>query len=536
MPPPRSVLAAVAVLVPPLFVVCALLAAPVAAQVWAEQAKLVADVAAADEQFGTSVSLWLSTAIIGAHGDAHAGLESGAAYVFTESGNSWLQQQRLNASDAAPGARFGRSVALRLDTAVVGAPGRAGHGGGYVFRRTSGHWNEEDQFEATDADPGDEFGWSVSISGNALVVGAFRDDQSGTDAGAAYLFVRSGSSWVQMAKIVGTDTVAGDSFGYSVSIHNDTVVVGAPGHDALGSGSGAAYVFVRSGAAWVQQAKLLALGGAPFDAFGRSVCISGESLIVGAVGSNVGGSDAGAAYVFIRGGTAWVQQARLLAADPFTDDWFGASVALTVDTAVVGALSVDGAGINSGAAYVFERQGSTWMQQDKLLPPDPDGGDQYGISVTVSGDKILAGASFNDDAGRQSGAAYVHRFLGTGIWQDLGGGAPGSAGTPLLVGAGSMAGGSPVTLDVSQVPPGALMLGWVSLTSSPWAVLGGTLHANPPSSQIAFNANAAGAFKVSTLWPVGLPTGSKAWFQFLVQDGAVPDGITLTNALEITTP
>lgn len=507
-----------------------------AAQGWTSQAKLYAGDPAPDEQFGNDLALWDGTAVVGAHGDAGLGADAGAVHVFVDDAGNWVEQARLVAADTTAGSRFGRAVDLRADTAVIGSPGHLGTGACYVFRRVGGVWTEEAQLFAADADPGDEFGWSVAVSSSAIVVGAFRDDEAGTDAGAVYVFVRDGASWVQASKITALDAAPGDSFGYAVNVSDDTILVGAPGDDDLGTGSGSAYTYRRTGPLWVIEDKMLASDGASFDSFGRAVSIDGTSLVVGAIGNNTGGSDAGSAYVFTREVGGWQEQQRLLADDPFNDDWFGSAVDIDGDTVVVGALSVDGVGLNSGAAYVFGRTAGIWSQQEQLTAVDAESGDQFGVSVSIWGEEVLVGASWDDDLGPQSGSAHVHHFEAPGSWEDLGGGSPGALGVPVLNGAGTLFGGSTVLLDLSGCPPSALLLGWVSTSSTPWDALGGTIHAYPFSAQYVFRADVGGGFRAATTWPVGVPPGTEGWFQFLVEEPTVPDGIVLSNALKITTP
>jgi LPXTG-site transpeptidase (sortase) family protein len=305
------------------------------------------------------------------------------------------------------------------------------------------------------------------VSGNTVVVGAVYEDSNATgvngnqadnsmeSSGAAYVFTRSGTTWSQQAYLKPSNTGAMDGFGHSVAISGNTVVVGAPGEDsdATGvngnqandsmNGSGAAYVFTRSGTTWSQQAYLKPLNTGANDYFGVSVAVSGDTVVVGtsyeasnATGVNGNGFDnsmnqAGAAYVFTRSGTTWSQQAYLKASNTETSDQFGYSVAVSGDTVVVGAINEDSnaTGVNgnqannsmesSGAAYVFTRSGTTWSQQAYLKPFNTGVGDGFGLSVAVSGDTVVIAASpedsnatgvngngFNDSAD-SSGAAYV---------------------------------------------------------------------------------------------------------------------------------
>ena len=211
--------------------------------------------------------------------------------------------------------------------------------------------NESAKLLASDGAAGDVFGFEVAVSGDTAVVGAFRDDDKGTESGSAYVFVRSGTTWTQQAKLLASDGAAGDEFGFSVAVSGDTAVVGAFRDDDKGTESGSAYVFVRSGTTWTQQAKLLASDGRLFDIFGISIAVSGDTVVVGASFDDDNGSASGSAYVFARSGTTWTQQAKLLASDGAFFDTFGTSVAVSGDTAVVGAFRDDDKGTDSGSAW-----------------------------------------------------------------------------------------------------------------------------------------------------------------------------------------
>jgi hypothetical protein len=255
----------------------------------------------------------------------------------------------------------------------------------------------------------------VAIEGDTALVGAEWDDEEGFDSGSAYVFVRSDTGWTQQAKLTPSDGAEGDFFGRSVAVNGDTAVIGAVYDDDRGLQSGSAYVFVRSGTSWTQQAKLLASDGEWVDTFGSSVAVDGDTVLVGAAGDDDSGNSSGSAYVFVRNGTSWTQQIKLWAADGAADDNFGSSVALDGNAAVIGAYG-DDAGDNdqyskSGSAYVFVRNGTSWSQQVKLLAPDGETEDVFGYSVAVSGSTALIGVYGDDDKGMNSGSAYVFGFL-----------------------------------------------------------------------------------------------------------------------------
>jgi len=323
----------------------------------------------------------------------------------------------LFASDGAAFDAFGWSVAISGDTAVVGAwdddtPEETDVGSAYVFVRSGGVWTQQAHLFASDGAAFDYFGVSVAIFGDTAVVGAWDDDTpGGPDAGSAYVFVRSGGVWTEQAHLFASDGAADDHFGgVYIAISGDTAVVGANSDDTPGGwDAGSAYVFVRSGGVWTEQAHLFASDGATDDLFGQSVAISGDTVVVGAIWDDTpGGTDAGSAFVFVRSGGVWTEQAHLFAADGAAGDFFGRSIALSGDTAIVGTNKDDTpGGIDAGSAYVFNRSGGVWTQQAHLFASDGAAGDLFARSVAISGEMVVVGASDDDtEGGTDAGSAY----------------------------------------------------------------------------------------------------------------------------------
>jgi hypothetical protein len=284
-----------------------------------------------------------------------------------------------------------------------------------VFHRSGTTWSLQAKLTADDGAPVDLFGYSVALSGDTVIFGAKFDDDdvNGVDSGSAYVFTRSGTTWSPQARLHAADGAAGDQFGYSVAISGDTAMITASpdDDDVNGIDSGSAYVFTRSGTTWSQQAKLTSSDGAAGDLFGVRVALSGDTALIGAHFDDDNGEESGSAYVFVRSGTAWSQQAKLAASDGAAGDWFGYSVALSGDTALIGAGSVDNSAgdVDSGSAYVFTRSGTIWREHAKLTAFDGAAGDQFGGKVALSADTALIGARLDDDEvkGVDSGSAYV---------------------------------------------------------------------------------------------------------------------------------
>ena len=235
----------------------------------------------------------------------------------------------------------------------------------------------------------------------------YRDDDRGSNSGSAYIFTRNGSTWSQQAKLTADDGATDDWFAGSIALSGDTVVIGVRGDDDRGSNSGSAYIFTRNGSTWSQQAKLTANDGAASDFFGISVALSGDTAVIGAYGDDDRAGSSGSAYIFTRNGSTWSQQAKVTADDGAANDFFGYSVTLSGDTAVIGAYQDDDLGSNSGSAYIFTRNGSTWSQQAKLTADDGAASDYFGKPVALSGDTVVIGVQGDDDLGLESGSAYI---------------------------------------------------------------------------------------------------------------------------------
>ncbi len=358
------------------------------AGVWTQQDKLKAGAGAADDLFGFSVGLGDDVALIGAHlADAGGGANQGAAYVFTRSGGVWSEHQKLSAPDAAANDLFGLSLALDAGTAVIGASGKiergdAGAGAAYAFTLSNGIWAVQQKLLPDISAAGNFFGAAVALSGDTALIGSVGDDiGANADQGSASIFVNcTGLSREQ--ELIANNGLPGDGFGNAVAISGDTAVIGAPQNDLGGStDQGSAYVFVRNGATWTQEQKLTASAGAAYDHFGNSVAISDDTAVIGAYRNDVGGNtDQGSAYVFVRNGGTWTQQQKL------TDTGGGAAVAINGDLALVGALRRNG---GRGAVYLFTRSDGTWAQQQMLTAANSF---FFGQSAGISGDRAVVGA------------------------------------------------------------------------------------------------------------------------------------------------
>ncbi len=397
-------------------------AAPATAQCQVQ--KLIASDTGQEDEFGFSVSISGTTALIGAGGDDDVFDQSGAAYVYELQGSAWVEVQKLKALDVSFGTLFGKSVAVSGDWAVIGAftdspMGLNGAGSAYVFQKQGGMWVQTQKLVASDASLNAFFGTSVAIDGPVLCVGTDHDDKVAYEAGAVYVYELQGSTWIEVAALRASDFEAGGSFGRSVATTAGVVLVGSPGEDNGAppglEDSGAAYVFERQGNAWVEVQKLVASDGAPADFFGFSVAASQDTLMAGSASHDSLVNNLGAAYVFEKQGSLWVETQELAPLDPQTNLFFGDSVALSGDLAIIGSHGDQDLGLTSGSAYSFRRVGGLWIQSGKLLASDGDTGDLLGLAVALDGGTALAGVFADEPAcpgnpGCHSGSAYLFQL------------------------------------------------------------------------------------------------------------------------------
>lgn len=378
-----------------------------------EMAKLLASDGESHDNFGWSVAVDGDTAIVGARNSNQSSCD-GSARIFTRSGAVWTERAELLSDNDGFCESFsgggGNQVAISGDTAIVGAIAARDHNGvltgaAHVFIRSGGVWTRQAKIFPTNGLHNAAFGHAVSISGDTAVIGAHFDNEIGTNTGAAYVFTRSGDVWTQRAKLLPADGAPDSAnFGSSVSVRGSTVVVGEPRDDENGSDAGSAYVFAESGGVWSQEAKLLPSAGSPNSHFGWSVSIDGDSVLIGER-RGVGG---GSAYVFTRSGGVWTEQAKLTGSDATDGAEFGHTVSISGDSAVIGAWGDNSDnGINSGSVFLFTRSGDVWTERAKLIASDGAAGDVFGTSVSISDGTAVIGAHADDDNGNSAGSAYV---------------------------------------------------------------------------------------------------------------------------------
>jgi len=372
--------------------------------------KLTAEDLTANAEFGRSVAIENNLVAVGA-GSADAGPipTAGAVYLFKSQGLGYVQEAKLIATDATPGAEFGRAVAIQGDTVVVGARfaevgDQTKAGAAYVFRKSSRSWFLEAKITSPTPENEDNFGRAVAIHANLLVVTARKENLGADDVGAAYVFRRRSNRWIYETKLTASDPTPEGYFGQSVAVQGNLIVVGARNADP--NGAGAVYLFCQIGKEWVEVAKLTPPDGKSDDQFGFTVAMAGNLIAVGARRADLpGAKDAGAAYLFAVTGDDAPLVAKLTANDAMAGDQFGQSMAMTGGMIAVGANRIDiGANKDQGGVYLFQRMGNEWLEHETLTASDGEAGDEFGYSLAAFGNFLVTGAHLAD---LTEGAAYV---------------------------------------------------------------------------------------------------------------------------------
>ncbi len=371
----------------------------------------------AGDAYGASMAMDGDILVIGAPGeDGDTGIsdnsltDSGAAYVFSRKRDIWVFQAYLKASDRDFDAGFGSSVAVSGSTVVVGSPRRGIPSGGffpdpagaaYVFEKVNGVWAEQAKLLGSNTGDSDNFGISVAIDADTVVIGARFEaglGNSQTDSGAAYVFSRNGTAWTEEAYLKASGASSFDEFGTSVAVSGNTVAVGAPFQDTAGQEAGSVVIFKKE-AGWQQAVALYAPDAGAGDFFGTAIALSGEMLLVGARGEDDIAQGSGAGYVFTSSSGTWQQETRLKGLLGSQNSGFGTSVALEGERAICGAPGESKSGVNSGAIWSFHRDSGGWGSGKRILGNFQSAGDGFGGTVAVSGLKIAAGARGGDGAG-----------------------------------------------------------------------------------------------------------------------------------------
>ncbi|MEP0848676.1 MAG: hypothetical protein HRF50_17865 [Phycisphaerae bacterium] len=392
--------------------------APVLAQ--CQRAKLTDVAGAAGDKFGWALTAQGQTVLVGVPFDDDQGSNSGSVFAYDTAVTETSPVQQILRPGGAVGDGFGWCVDFESSTVMVGVLGEIQLDvvelvpeGGFLRTAILSPW---------DGDWENFFGQSVSVNGDVLVVGA-PNATSLAPGGAAYVFERDPDSrWQPKQKLTAGDAQLDDAFGEKVTVDGAVIVIGAPDDDDLGFATGSAYVFERdpNTGAWTEVSKLLPTEyGGGFVSFGDAVAVNGDAILIGAHQTNVPADSAGGAYVFVRGlssggSVSWNLSQMLSASDAAAFDRFGVTVDIDTNVALIGAERADADAVNSGAAYVFERDPNTgaWAEVAKLSALDGQANDEFGHSVALSGTTAVVGAWKDDDMGTDSGSAYIFDLTG----------------------------------------------------------------------------------------------------------------------------
>lgn len=504
--------------------------------------------------------------------------------------------QKLLAPDGEAGDSFGYAGVISGNWLIIGAPGdddAHGEAGAlYAYARVGGIWSLAQKVYAHDGQVqtwADQFGYSVAMAGDLLAGGAIHDtNPAGLEAGSVFLFSNQGGTWVQIHRIYSLDCNGGENFGNTVALSANVLVVTAPGADGVSPGTGSVYVFEPQGDKWVQTAELLPADG--LVGFGNGpVATSGDTILVGAPYSSALGASVGSVHVFEKVDGAWQETQRLDPPDPGTTQFFGYRIALDGSRAMIVATGVVGPAGSTGAVYVYERGPTQWTLTDaltdtppdhgigltsgvaldgdraavgaygdspgvpwtgviydfallsgtwthvaRIVPPDPFGDMNFGDVLSLSGHELFAGSA-QDSATGYIGAAYVIQLIEPITFLDLGWPLMGVNGLPQLVATGTPLPGKLLQLALSHGKPGATGALILGATQMQMPFKGGMLVPYP-DALLPVSTDALGSATLSGAWPAGVPSGAIIAMQWWTADGAGVKGFAASNAIGVLAP
>ncbi len=387
--------------------------------VWTEQTKLTASDAGQNDNFGLEIALDDTTVFCGSFGNDALGNNRGAVYMYRRDGGMWAQVDRLNAPDMANGDNFGISVGADQGRLVVGSRRDDDNGNqsgsAYVFSESGGVYSFEQKLIASDGANNDEFGSSVGISGDNVVIGSQKNDDGGQSSGSIYVY-EYGTSWVESTKLIAYDDEADDRYGFSVGVSSTTVLTGARLDDDAGINSGSVYIYDNDSGGWAFGLKSSdndMIDTPTDDNFGFSVSLSWDNAVVSSYRDGDYGASSGSARFYGFDGSQWQDFGKVYASTPGLSDNFGFKTAISGDVAIIGAYGDDDKGNNAGAAYIFQKNGPVWSEVKKLTAGDGEAYDNFGWSVGVDGDVMAVGAYLDDDNANAAGAVYIYEYNGS---------------------------------------------------------------------------------------------------------------------------
>ncbi len=383
-----------------------------------ETQRLISNDIAEEDYFGNGVAVSGDYAIIGACYDDENGTNSGSAYIFYNNAGTWEQYQKLTASDGQTNEFFAITVAIYGNYAFATSLGANSYAGKvYVFHNDGGTWTETAILTASDTEESDLFGLSMSIAGDYAIIGAYGNEDNGSQSGSAYIFQNNAGIWTETAKLLASDGNENDFFGISVDIEGDYAIVGANGSaNNSGANSGTAYVFHNNSGNWAQTQKIESADAVVGDHFGTSVSISGDYIAVGADYKSESETWEGAAYIFKNNSGIWEQQQKLNDSNPGSQKHYGSSIYISGDTLIIGAEgNISFSPYHEGSAYVFLNNADTWEEQAIIQASDIGLKDQFAYVVDFSNNFAFVGSPRSDTDYEDGGAVYVFEVVFTNI-------------------------------------------------------------------------------------------------------------------------
>ena len=381
---------------------------------YSQEYKLIPLDGESEDRFGVSVSTWEDYVVVGAPNDDDNGGNSGAVYLFKSINNSWIQEVKLVASDLSPESNFGSSVSIHNDAILIGAPFDSENGeqsgAAYIFRYDGFQWVEEAKIFPNISSDFAWFGGSVTLNEEFAIISAGQDSENGNGSGAVYIYKKIGFDWVEEVKLMASDGQPGDFFGVRISYFDNFLIIGASHDDDNGENSGAAYIFEYEEPNWIEKEKITASDAMEGARFGWSVSINNGRAIVGAHRDDSNGEDSGAAYLYEFDNIEWGEVGKILSSDNSQGDNFGRSVSFFKQYIVVSAAGLFNPDSFTGVFYLYLNNGGEIEEISKISPTDGEDGDLFGGILYSNDSLIIVGASGANPNGDNSGAAYIYNM------------------------------------------------------------------------------------------------------------------------------
>lgn len=493
---------------------------------------ILAPIGANLDQFGAGLATSGTLAAVGSPG---ANAQKGRVDVYERQGLVFAPLAVLVPESTLPRAAFGAALAMDGDTLAVGAPNphhpSSSTGRVWIYKRVGNDFLLQQLLQPPTALLGDQFGRSLALRGDRLVVGAPYDDDLGAQSGSAFIYDRSAGSFGLTAQLLPSNGKAGDQFGRSVALSGNTAVVGAWLSDAAAIDGGATYAFVTTnGTAWTQQAQFPLTLVDPGDHVGESVAISGDHAFVGVPRDDTGLTDAGKVVHYKRTGSTWAVSATLQAAGPIANARFGCAVAASASLLIVGAPG--GGTSKQGRATLYAQQTNGSYTLHSTFNPTAAPDSFFGDSVATGGTNLLVGAPTATGAVTGGGAVVNFPVTLAGVWANLGLGLAGTAGTPVLTGTGTMVANEPFSVTLAGGKPSSPVFLLLGLSRIDLPIHGGTLVPSPDFLIEGLATNGSGGLVFGGDWPIGHPGPFSAWFQIWFPDAGGVDGFAASNGLE----